>query len=73
VQEREVNADLESALGSGVRGHGGVVRGGDRAHDREPEAMVTILFARPLGGQALEWLEQPLHLLCKDLSAGVGD
>ena len=48
-----------------------VVGGGDRADDREPEAVVAVGLGGAAPGEPLERLEQPLDLAGRDHRPGV--
>src|SRR5262249_6029511 len=62
----------EAALGTGLGEQGGVVGGGDSSHDREAEAVVAVAGGGAVGAEALEGLEEALHLGGRDEGAVVG-
>ena len=54
----EVDTDVQAAVGLSSDDQAGLVGVGDGRDDGEPEAQ-SAGVARPAGGGALEWLEQP--------------
>ena len=67
--ERKSHLDDEAAPGAWVGGERRVVGDGDRAHDRQAEAVMAVVG--PV--QPLERLEQPVDLVGRDDLAGVRD
>jgi hypothetical protein len=64
--QRKLDLHGEALLRSSLGEQGGVVGGRNGADDREPEAMVAVAWRRAVGTEALEGLEQPLHLGGRD-------
>src|SRR5579859_7714335 len=72
VWRGEVDRDVESAAVAEPDLHAGVVGGGYRPDDRQPEP-VAVGLADPVAVQPLERLEQPLGLVQGDRRPGVAD
>src|ERR1039458_3641654 len=68
----EPKFDLQPSVDAGVDLERRVVGGGDRGDDRQSEAD-PVVVADPVWGEALEWLQQPIDLVCGYGGSRVGD
>jgi hypothetical protein len=73
VRPRDGEADLdgEAALWQWGDGDGGVVGGGNGAHDRQAETVVPVISSGTVA-ESMERLKQPLDLRRWDEGPGIG-